>query len=116
MTTTQRHQSAVEGDGYDDDGGLGEYRKPLTVPEPFNITKPRPKVILQPEALERQLKANPVPSGMFKKSLPEIEKEKTERRKINTESIRQEYEENTKKRFMLATEARPNASKYEEKK
>jgi len=76
------------------------------------LTKPRPKVIPQPEALQREIIANPIPTGLFKKTLPEIEKDKTERRKINTEAIRQEYEDNTKKRFALATEARPNASKF----
>jgi len=47
---------------------------------PFNITKPKPKVIPQPEAIKREVKANPVPKNMFKKTLADIEKEKEERR------------------------------------
>lgn len=53
----------------------------MTVPEPFNLTKPKPKVIPPPESLDRVVKANPVPQGMFKKTLEEIEKEKEDRRK-----------------------------------
>jgi len=49
------------------------------VPKPFNITKPRPKVLPQPEALKREVKANPIPKHIFKKNLDEVEKEKQER-------------------------------------
>ena len=48
--------------------------------------------------------ANPIPKSLFKKSGVDIEKEKEERRKLKTESIRKQYEENPKKRFELATE------------
>ena len=60
----------------------------MTVVQPFNLTKPRPKVIPKPEALQREVIANPVPKHIFKKNLPDIEKEKTERRKMNTEAIK----------------------------
>jgi len=53
---------------------------------------------------------------MFKKNLADFEKEKEDRRKAKTDAVRREYEENAKKRFALATEARPNASKFEAKK
>jgi len=43
----------------------------------------------------------------------DIEKEKEDRRKAKTESIRREYEENPKKRFELTSEARPNANKFD---
>ena len=72
-----------------------------------NLTKPKPKVIPQPEALPREVIANPIPKGLFKKSVVDIEKDKEERRKAKTEAIRKEYEDNGKKRFELATEARP---------
>lgn len=36
-------------------------QKKLTEPKPFNLTKPKPKVIPQPEALLRETKANPIP-------------------------------------------------------
>ena len=42
--------------------------------------------------------------------------DKEERRKAKTEAIRKEYEDNSKKRFELATEARPTVQKVEEAK
>ena len=63
-------------------------------------------MIPKPEALERELKANPVPKNLFKKSVVDIEKDKEDRRKAKTEHIRKEYEENPQKRFDLATEKR----------
>ena len=80
------------------------------------MTKPKPKVIPEPEGLLRECKANPVPKGLFKKSVVDIEKEKEERRKAKTDAIRREYEDNSKKRFELATEARPTVNKFEESK
>jgi hypothetical protein len=76
------------------------------------LTKPKPKVIPQPEALVRETKANPIPKGLFKKSVVDIEKDKEERRKAKTEAIRKEYEDNSKKRFELATETRPTVQKF----
>lgn len=43
--------------------------KKITIQQPFNLTKPKPKVIPQPESLPRAVKANPVPEGMFDKGL-----------------------------------------------
>lgn len=94
----------------------GEQVKKTTEQVPFNLTKPKPKVIPEPEGLLRECKANPVPKGLFKKSVVDIEKEKEERRKAKTDAIRREYEDNSKKRFELATEARPTVNKFEESK
>lgn len=96
------------------EGELGQ--RQLTQPMPFNLTKPKPKVIPQPEALLRETKANPVPKNLFKKSVVDIEKDKEERRRVKTESIRKEYEDNSKKRFELATESRPTVQKFEQAK
>ena len=70
--------------------------KKVTEIVPFNLTKPKPKEIPQPIALARETKANPVPKNLFKKSVIDVEKDKEERRKANTEAIRKEYEDNTK--------------------
>lgn len=59
--------------------------KKITEQKPFNLTKPKPKVIPQPEALPREVKSNPVPKNLFKKSLADIEKEKEERRRAKVE-------------------------------
>lgn len=55
-------------------------KKPPTEQVPFNLTKPKPKMIPQPEVIKKEIKANPVPRNLFKKTLAEIEKEKEERR------------------------------------
>lgn len=66
-------------------------KKAPTQPKPFNLTKPKPKVIPQPEAIPREVKSNPVPKNLFKKNLQEIEAEKDERRKKEAEAIRLNY-------------------------
>lgn len=81
-------------------------KKQPTVIKPFNLTKPKPKVIPQPEAMPREVKSNPVPKNLFKKSLAEIEAEKEERRKKETEELKKAYEESEKQKFALATEKR----------
>lgn len=53
---------------------------------------------------------------MFKKDLTKIEKEKEDRRKMNTESIKREYEENPVKKFKFELESRPTATKFEKRK
>ena len=55
------------------------------------MTKPKPKVIPPPEAMPREVKSNPVPKNLFKKSLAEIEQEKEDRRKKEAENIRKAY-------------------------
>jgi len=81
-------------------------KKAPTQPKPFNLTKPKPKVIPQPEAIPREVKSNPVPKNLFKRSLAEIEAEKEERRKKEAEAIRQAYLTSEKQKFALATETR----------
>lgn len=97
--------SAMSGTILMDDGEIPV--KQTTQPVPFNLTKPKPKVIPQPEALAREVIANPIPKGLFKKSVVDIEKDKEERRKAKTEAIRKEYEDNPQKRFKLETSERP---------
>jgi hypothetical protein len=70
------------------------------------LTKPKPKVIPPPEAMPREVKSNPVPKNLFKKTLAEIEQEKEERRKKEAEAIRKGYQESEKQKFALATETR----------
>lgn len=97
MTATQSMHSA------DDDD---RPKKAPTQPKPFNLTKPKPKVIPQPEAMAREVKSNPVPKNLFKKSLAEIEQEKADRRAKETENVRKGYQESDKQKFPLETEKR----------
>lgn len=92
---------------------MEEKPKKVTEISPFNLTKPKPKVIPQPEALLREHKAIPIPKNLFKKGVIDIEKDKEERRKAKTEAIRKEYEENPQKRFELASEKRPTVEKFD---
>ena len=70
----------------------------------FNLTKPKPKMIPPPEQIKREVKAKPVPKGMFKKTLADIEAEKAERRQATVKAISKDYDEGVKKRFDLKTE------------
>ena len=82
----------------------------LTVPEPFNLTKARPKMIPLPKVIKREVQANPVPLNQNRKMLADVEKEKQLRRIATTEAIRKEYESNPKKKFDLSTAGRPSAT------
>ena len=75
------------------------------------MTKQKPKMIPPPEQIKREIKARPAPKNMNKKTLADIEADKKQRRQATINAIRGEYEGNTKKRFTLATEARPTISK-----
>ena len=48
-------------------------KKEPTKQQPFNLTKPKPKKIPEPEPMKREVKANPVPKHIFKKTLEDIE-------------------------------------------
>lgn len=67
--------------------------KVFTSPVPFNLTKPKPKMIPLPIQMKREVIASPVPKNMNKITLGDIEKEKEKRRRERTETIRREYEE-----------------------
>ena len=85
------------------DGGEERPQK-KTEFKPFNLTKPKPKMIPPPDQIKREIKAKPIPKGMFKKTLKDIEDEKAERRKATVNAIKGDYDENVKKRFDLKTE------------
>lgn len=74
-----------------------------TKQKPFNLTKPKPKVIEKPQPLKREVKANPVPKNLYRKSLAEIEKEKEERRQNFQNNIRKQYEGDKVQPFKLKT-------------
>lgn len=61
--------------------------------------------------MKREVKANPVPHGMFKLTLADIEQQKKERRQKTIEAVKAEYESNPKKVFELATMQRPTIEK-----
>jgi hypothetical protein len=95
------------------DGGDEEREKKITQFEPFNLTKPKPKMIPVPEVIKREVKAKPMPANFNKKTLADIEADKKKRRQATIEAIKGEYEGNPKKRFALATGARPTINKFD---
>jgi hypothetical protein len=103
-------QTAVS--GYDVLSGDAPPKK-VTEMQPFNLTKPKPKLIPEPDGLPREHKALEVPKNLFRKTVADIEKDKEDRRKAKTEAIRREYEENNQKRFELNTEKRPTIEKFD---
>jgi hypothetical protein len=90
LSITHSVLNASGGNASDDDQKV----KLITVPQPFNLTKPKPKMIPLPEAIKREVKANPVPKNLNKKSLADIEDEKKKRRQATVEAIKKEYEDN----------------------
>ena len=89
LSQSGRPQSSVSGTEED------KFRS-VTVPQPFNLTKPKPKMIPVPTQIKREVVAKPVPKHLNKKSLADIEKEKQERRQATVNAIRSEYENGSK--------------------
>lgn len=115
LTAHDQSQSLAAGSTKDEifsDNGEGE--KPVKKTEfvPFNITKPKPKLIPAPEAIKREVKARPMPKNFNKKTLADIEADKMKRRKATINAVKDEYEGNMKKRFALQTEGRPTVNKF----
>lgn len=111
VTTSQRGESLFDGDGRTtsakNDSALdthlvddlasegGDYHpaeKKKTEFVPFNLTKAKPKLIPAPEAIKREIKANPVPKQLFKKNLADIEEDKKQRRMATVNAVKNEYE------------------------
>ena len=105
-------QSVASGDYLDDETAP----KKVTQVVPFNLTEQKPKMMPAPVEVVREVKANPVPKNLFKKSLAEIEREKNERRQATANAVRREYADNQMQRFALATETRPTADKFQKEK
>eukprot|EP00747_Dinoflagellata_sp_TGD_P162531 gnl/TRDRNA2_/TRDRNA2_180226_c0_seq1.p1 gnl/TRDRNA2_/TRDRNA2_180226_c0~~gnl/TRDRNA2_/TRDRNA2_180226_c0_seq1.p1 ORF type:complete len:804 (+),score=236.88 gnl/TRDRNA2_/TRDRNA2_180226_c0_seq1:125-2413(+) len=61
-------------------GGFPVPVKKVTEPMPFNLTKPKPRLIPEPEVISREIKANPVNPVIFTTTLAQVEAEKQERR------------------------------------
>lgn len=57
---------------------VGKEKRKTTVPQEFNLTKPKPKQLPEVEKIEVGFKAKPVPQQ--KKDLGKIEDEKKKRR------------------------------------
>merc|ERR1719253_96802 len=54
-------------------------------------SKPKPRLIPEPEAISRQIKAQPVPAHINATSLEEVEREKAQRREEEKQRIAGKY-------------------------
>lgn len=68
--------------------------------KPFNLTKPKPKMIPLPEAIKREVIAAPLPP-MHRTSLAKIEAGKKQRRLATANAIRRDYSQNERQKFNL---------------
>merc|ERR1719238_773174 len=56
-------------------------------------SKPKPRLIPEPQALSRQIKAQPVPAHINQTSLEEVEREKAERREEERQACAGKYKQ-----------------------
>jgi len=82
-------------------------KKPLTIPEPFNLTQPKPKRIQAPMQISnRVIQAKPLPYEDFRKNnLEQMENKRKERLEIIKENVIKKY--NEAKPIELETMKRP---------
>ena len=66
--------------------------KKITTPAPFNLTKPKPRLIPNPDVISREVKSMPIPESLYKTSVEEIEAEKEARRQKLKEEIATKYD------------------------
>ena len=66
-----------------------------------------------PQVIKREVKGNPVPANLNRKSLADIEADKKMRRQATADAIRREYEHGAVQKFPLASAERPSASYIE---
>lgn len=96
---TSNRPTTKEGDGLGETPG--EIIKKVTVFREFNLSVSKPREIPPEEVIIREVKANPVPHHIFKKSLSEVEKEKEERRLATINAVKKNYFDSKIKEFDL---------------
>jgi len=82
-------------------------KRQVTVPVPFTLTRPKPRLVPQPTAIDRVIEAQPIPKTIYKTSLEQLEKERAERLEEMKKKTESKY--NEKQEFILTTAQRPGA-------
>lgn len=88
-----------------------EQRKTTTA-KPFNLTKPKPRLIPEPEVISREVKALPVPHGVLATSLADVEEEKRQRMLETKAQTAAKYDPT--QHFQLQTALRRDGTEIEE--
>jgi len=105
-----------------DDSNQKVTQKKITIPDPFDLTVPKPRIVPLPVEIDRTISAEPVNPIVYKNSLEQIEKKNAERRAAVESATVAKYD--AKLEFEFATEdraadvdklrARYEAEKYNE--
>ena len=83
-----------------------EKSKKITIPEPFNITKPKPKIFQEPIKIEHKFVTKPIPYDEYQKvSLDKMEEKRKERLDVIKDQVFKKYE--AIKQFDFETAKRP---------
>merc|ERR1719210_1570708 len=90
---------------------MPEKRRPTSA-KPFNITKPRPRLIPEPEVISREVKALPVPASHHATSLADVEEQKKQRLEEQKAKVASKY--NSDHEFNLETGHRREGTEKEE--
>jgi len=86
--------------------------RPRTEVRPFNLTQPKPRLIPQPDAISREIKAQPVPEMINKTTLKQVEEEKATRRDGMRTKTQAKYTKELE--FELKTASRPGVNEIQE--
>jgi len=86
--------------------------KKVTAIEPFNLTKPKPRLIPVPDEIPRQIKAEPVPKMINATNLDAIAKERKEKLAAAKEEVNSKY--GPEHEFELETAKRVAIDEHEE--
>ena len=66
--------------------------KKYTIPEPFNLTKPKPRKLPKYIVLERKIKVNPVQDVIYKNSLEQVMENNRKRKELIKEHTINKYD------------------------
>eukprot|EP00746_Dinoflagellata_sp_MGD_P127778 gnl/MRDRNA2_/MRDRNA2_62273_c0_seq1.p1 gnl/MRDRNA2_/MRDRNA2_62273_c0~~gnl/MRDRNA2_/MRDRNA2_62273_c0_seq1.p1 ORF type:complete len:723 (-),score=201.87 gnl/MRDRNA2_/MRDRNA2_62273_c0_seq1:248-2416(-) len=86
--------------------------KNVTKFEPFDLTQAKPRVVPEPEVINTEIKALPVPSTIHSTSLEAVEEEKRQRLEDERRRVQAKYSEELL--FNLETDKRPATREMEE--
>jgi len=74
-----------------EESGQKTSSKQYTVPDPFDLTKPKPRIVPLPKEIDRTIRAEPVNEVIYMNSLANIEKKNAERRLETEEETLAKY-------------------------